>query len=145
MPHADNKLIAEAPMNQDHHPLSYSTRRIRLPSGRSIEVLRFDDTGASSGVGLHVCPSCGSELVQPIEWAQVSDEQVELTLHCPNCNWTCHGFYCQAQVAQLEDLLDEGVSAILLDLRRLTTANMADEIDRFAAALAHDLILPEDF
>jgi hypothetical protein len=142
---ADNNFIAEAPANKDHHPPSHSTRRIALPSGSSIEVVRFDDSVASSGGGLHVCPSCDSELVQPIEWAQLSDEQVELTLHCPNCDWSSRGAYCEAQVAQLEDRLDEGVAAILRDLRRLTTANMTDEIERFAAALSHDLILPEDF
>jgi hypothetical protein len=70
---------------------------------------------------------------------------VELTLHCPNCCWSRHGTYDEEQVAQLEDHLDDGVTAILRDLRRLTNANMADEIERFAAALALDLILPEDF
>ena len=34
---------------------------------------------------------------------------------------------------------------MLSDLRRLTQANMAEEIERFAAALDADLILPEDF
>jgi hypothetical protein len=144
-PYADNSLIAEAPTNKDHHLPSYSTRRIVLPSGRSIEVVRFDDGVGSPGEGLHVCPCCDSELVQPIEWGGVFDERVELTLHCPNCYWTRHGAFREEQIALLEDRLDDGVAAILSDLRRLTTANMADEIERFAAALAHDLILPEDF
>jgi hypothetical protein len=119
-----------------------------LPSGRSIEVIRFDEAAApGEGVthGLHVCPCCESELVQPIEWGGVSSRHMELTLHCPNCYWTRHGTYDEEQVAQLEDRLDDGVGAILRDLRRLTNANMADEIERFAAALAHDFILPEDF
>jgi hypothetical protein len=34
---------------------------------------------------------------------------------------------------------------MLEDLQRLTRANMADEVDRFIAALDSDLILPEDF
>jgi hypothetical protein len=34
---------------------------------------------------------------------------------------------------------------MLSDLQRLTKANMAEEIDRFLAALQADLILPEDF
>lgn len=144
-PSADNTFIAEAPTNKDHHPLTHSTRRIVLPSGKSIEVVRFDEAFASSSEGLHVCPCCDSELVQPIEWGEVSDEHVELTLHCPNCHSTCHGAYRQTHVAQLEDRLDDGLSALLRDLRQLTTANMADEIERFAAGLAHDLILPEDF
>jgi hypothetical protein len=147
---ADNSTIREGPTkNQDQHPRSHSTRRIVLPSGRSIEVVRFDDAIAPPSVGfgdgLHVCPCCDSELVQPVEWGDVSDHHVELTLRCPNCYWTRHGTYDEEQVAQLEDRLDEGVVAILRDLRRLTNANMADEIDRFAHALALDLILPEDF
>lgn len=105
----------------------------------------FAETSAAPSRGLHVCPSCASELVQPIEWGEICGERLELALHCPNCCWTRHGTYDQQQVARLEDRLDEGVAAILRDLRRLTTANMADEIERFAAALAHDLILPEDF
>jgi hypothetical protein len=51
----------------------------------------------------------------------------------------------QDDVAALEERLDEGVEAILRDLQRLTHANMSDQIDRFAAALEADLILPEDF
>jgi hypothetical protein len=88
---------------------------------------------------------CDCELVQPIEWGVVSGGHLELTLHCPNCYSTRRGTYDEEQVAQLEDRLDDGVIAILRDLRRLTNANMADEIERFAAALAHDLLLPEDF
>ena len=34
---------------------------------------------------------------------------------------------------------------MLADLQRLTQANMAEEIERFVAALDADLILPEDF
>jgi len=34
---------------------------------------------------------------------------------------------------------------LLRDLKRLTAANMTEEIERFAAALAIGLILPEDF
>jgi hypothetical protein len=147
---ADNSFIREGPTkNQDQHPRAHSTRRIVLPSGRSIEVIRFDEAiappGEGFGDGLHLCPGCDSELVQPIEWGELSDRHVELTLHCPNCYWSRHGTYDEEQVAQLEDRLDEGVAAILGDLRRLTNANMADEIDRFAAALALDLLLPEDF
>ncbi len=147
---ADNSLIREGPTkNQNQQPRSHSTRRIVLPSGRSIEVIRFDDAieppGEGLSDGLHLCPCCDSELVQPIEWGEVSDRHVELTLRCPNCYWTTHGSYVEDQVAQLEDRLDDGVAAILRDLRRLTNANMADEVDRFAAALAVDLILPEDF
>lgn len=132
-------------MNQNHNQ-NHSVRKIVLPSGRSIEVVRFDDgTQVSPSTGLHVCPECESDLVQPVDWGEAAEEHWELTLHCPNCDWLSHGIYDQDQVMQLEEQLDEGVSAILRDLRRLATANMADEVERFASALEANLILPEDF
>jgi hypothetical protein len=122
-----------------------SVRRILLPSGRTIEVVRFDEAAAPTPDGLHVCGCCGSELVQPVAWGQLSPDHWELTLHCPNCGHTREGSFDQDDVAQLEEQLDDGIEALLKDLQRLTQANMTDEIDRFAAALAADLILPEDF
>jgi hypothetical protein len=127
-------------------PNQHSVRRILLPSGRSIEVVRFEELdSAPPTTGLHICEACKSDLVQPIEWVPASDDHWQLTLHCPNCDWTGEGLYNVNEVAQLEEQLDEGIDAILRDLQRLTSANMSDEIERFAAALHADLILPEDF
>jgi hypothetical protein len=131
-------------MNEPGYP--HSVRRIVLPSGQSIEVVRFDDEAAQPAVGgLHECPSCDSQLVQPVDWDTTEDERWELTLHCPNCDWSCRGIYGTEQLAQLEEQLDLGMEAIVSDLQRFTSANMADELERFAAALEADLILPEDF
>jgi hypothetical protein len=128
-------------MNRDH-----SVRRIVLPSGKSIEVVRFDGrTEAPAHEGLHLCQDCESELVQPVDWQATTNDRWELTLYCPNCDWSCCGIYSHEQVEGLEEQLDLGVEAIVRDLKRLTSANMADEIERFAAALEADLILPEDF
>lgn len=41
--------------------------------------------------------------------------------------------------------LDRGGQELIEDLQGLTRANMEEEADRFAAALASDSILPEDF
>jgi hypothetical protein len=119
-------------------------RRIVLPSGRAIEVIRFaaDDPQAD---GLHVCPSCASQLVQPIEWHEAPQGFWELVLYCPNCDWIDAGVFDQGQVDALEERLDEGLTEILTDLRRLTQSNMAEEIERFTTALQGDLVLPEDF
>lgn len=130
-------------MNQN--PNHHSVRRIVLPSGRCIEVVRFADANKSTERGLHVCPECRSDLVQPTVWAETSDESWELTLSCPNCWWSTAGVYDMDQVHELEEHLDQGLAEILSDLGRLTHANMTDQIDRFIAALDADLILPEDF
>jgi hypothetical protein len=128
-------------MSRDH-----SVRRIVLPSGKSIEVVRFDDRHEPPARGgLHVCQDCESELVQPLEWRATTDDSWELMLYCPNCDWSCRGIYSHAQIEGLEEHLDLGVEAIVRDLQRLTSANMADEIERFTTALEADLILPEDF
>jgi hypothetical protein len=129
-------------MNQQ--PEQPSVRRIVLPSGRSIEVVRWGDTGQTQR-GLHVCPDCSSGLVQPIDWCEAPDDGWNLLLNCPNCDWYTEGLYNADQVRELEDRLDEGLADMLRDLQRLTQANMADQIDRFVNALNADQILPEDF
>ncbi len=130
-------------MNQN--PEHHSVRRIVLPSGRCIEVVRFHETQQPAPSGLHVCSECDSQLVQPVEWLETPDDRWMLTLECPNCRWSEDGVYDRDQVDRLEEMLDNGLADMLGDLQRLTQANMADEIDRFAGALHADLILPEDF
>ena len=126
--------------NPDYH----SIRRIVLPSGRSIEVVRFS-LDEQSTRGLHSCPECESPLVQPVDWTEAPQGFWELTLYCPNCDWLDEGVFDQDQVDSLEEKLDEGLTEMLSDLRRLTQSNMTEEIERFATALHADLILPEDF
>ncbi|HUO72329.1 MAG TPA: hypothetical protein VMU39_16290 [Solirubrobacteraceae bacterium] len=129
----------------NHNPEHHSVRRIVLPSGRSIEVVRFHDGAEPAPRGLHVCPQCHSELVQPVNWSEASDNRWELTLECPNCWWCGEGQYDRKEVDRLEEKLDDGLAEMLGDLQRLTQANMAEDIDRFAGALHKDYILPEDF
>jgi hypothetical protein len=125
----------------NNHTAKHSIRRILLPSGRTIEVVRFLD----DATGLHICPECASHLVQPTEWREVPRGFWELTLQCPNCEWVDEGVFDQDQVDALEERLDDGLTAMLGDLRRLTQSNMAEEIERFTVALQGDLVLPEDF
>ena len=126
------------------HSHRHSVRKIVLPSGRSIEVVRFDEPSETTR-GLQACPSCDSDLVQPVGWADAPDDRWELTLECPNCGWWTHGIYDREEVDRLEEKLDDGLVQMLDDLQRLTQANMAEEVDRFVSALRADVILPEDF
>ena len=128
-----------------HDPKNHSVRKIVLPSGKSIEVVRFHDGEDAAPQGLHACPQCDSQLVQPVDWSDAGEEQWELELSCPNCDWREEGTYCQSAIEDLEDHLEDGLSDLLDDLHRLAQANMADEIQRFVRALEADLILPEDF
>ena len=129
-------------MSQSHH--NHTVRRIVLPSGRSIEVIRFHRVEQDLRE-LFVCPACQSDLVQAVSWSECEEDRWELMLECPNCWWAESGVFEREQVERLENRLDEGLADLIADLKRLSQANMAADVDRFVAALRADLILPEDF
>ena len=137
---------------------SHHVRRVVLPSGRAIEVVYFDpqpvETEAATAAGLsvapsteelHVCPACEAGLVYPLEWEEVTTTHWEVSLRCPNCEHYFSGTYEQDVVDRFDDELDRGTAALLRDLRRLTRANMEEEVDRFCDALDSDAIWPMDF
>jgi hypothetical protein len=125
-------------------------RRVVLPSGKTIEVVYFDDQGVAAPTtdpaeDLHVCGSCECELVYPVDWDEAGDTHWEVTLRCPNCEWSGTGVFEQDVVERFDEELDRGTEAVVRDLKRLMQANMEDEIERFVSALQADHIVPEDF
>ena len=66
-------------------------------------------------------------------------------LRCPECEARREGVFEQAVVEHLDDELDRGAGALLSDLKRITHANMTDEVEFFVRALEADLIEPPDF
>jgi hypothetical protein len=136
-------------MSNPHHNGQY-VRKVVLPSGRSIEVVYYESLPAPAPVqapldDLHICPECDRTLVFPVEWEEVSPTHWEVLLRCPNCEWVEVGVYDQRTVDRFDEELDHGTEALMRDLKRLTKANMEEEIERFTVALGSDLILPEDF
>lgn len=128
-------------------PENSSVRRVVLPSGKEIEVVRFDApaTTPSASWALHVCPECEGDHMQPVDWQEVGRDHWDLELHCPNCGWEGGGVFAQDAVECFEDQLHRATRALVVDLRRLQRARMEDDVERFSAALAGDHILPEDF
>ena len=129
---------------------SHYVKRVVLPSGKTIDVLYFSDAReaeapASPSQGLHHCPDCSSDLVYPLEWEESGPQHWHVALRCPNCEWFTEGRYHQDVVDEFDERLEQGTDALVGDLKSLMKANMAEEVDRFAAALAADAILPEDF
>ena len=128
-------------------------RRVVLPSGKTIEVVYFDETPALDaatgmvevGEDLHVCTECSSGLVFPVDWDEAGATHWEVTLRCPNCEWAGTGVFEQTIVERFDEVLDRGTEALVRDLKRMMHANMEDEIERFVTALDADHILPDDF
>jgi hypothetical protein len=94
---------------------------------------------------LHVCFHCSGELVYPLDWSEEGPRHWRIVLRCPECESRREGVFDQTAVEHLDDELDRGSSALLGDLRRMTHANMSEEIEFFVRALDADLILPSDF
>lgn len=94
---------------------------------------------------LHICTSCGSRHVHPLDWMEESPERWRIVLRCPECEQTREGVFGRAMVEQLDDELDQASAALLGDYTRMVHANMSDEIELFVRALELDLIGPADF
>jgi hypothetical protein len=136
---------------------SQFTKRVTLPSGKTIEVVYFADEGflpepaspappvPEPNQDLHVCVECDSELVYPVQWEEAGPENWSVLLHCPNCDVFREGVFTQENVELFDEELDRGADTLARDYKRLMRANMADEIDRFVGALDAGAILPEDF
>jgi hypothetical protein len=140
---------------EGHENETQFTKRVVLPSGKTIEVVLFGEEGPAGGPvehspaepaqDLHVCLECSSELVYPVDWDEAGPENWNVLLHCPNCDVFREGVFAQDTVDDFDERLDIGTDALTADLRRLTRANMAAEVDLFVAALEADAILAEDF
>jgi hypothetical protein len=133
---------------------AHYVRRVVLPSGRAIEVVYFEPLPLDDAVvptpgddvrALHLCPDCQRDLVYPVQWEEVSATHWEVLLRCPNCEWSDLGVFDQATVDRFDEELDLGTELLVRELNRLQRANMEAEADSFAAALAVDAIVPEDF
>src|SRR4051794_31865712 len=155
------------PNNEGHQ-----MKRIVLPSGKTIEVVYFESHGvpapseapeapstasdalqknlpvhvpAEDARDLHVCVNCESELVYPVQWEEAGADSWHILLRCPDCEWNEAGSFPQAQCGRFDDQLEAGTEALSRDFKRLVTANMAEEIERFIEALDAGGIQPMDF
>jgi hypothetical protein len=94
---------------------------------------------------LHVCFHCAGELAYPLDWSEEGLRHWRIVLRCPECESRREGVFEQTAVELLDDELDRAASALLGDLRRMTHANMSEEVEFFIRALDADLIVPSDF
>ena len=134
------------------HPDRHSVRRVVLPSGKTIEVVYFDEypveadvTAEAPVTPIGTCRGCESALVYPPTGRKPATDHWELTLRCPECESVTTGVFDQPLVEAFEEQLDLGTEQLVADLRRLAQANMEDAVTRFASALEADAILPMDF
>jgi uncharacterized protein with PIN domain len=120
-------------------------RKVTLPSGKTIEVISFEDLVPATQPDLHICPDCACDLVYPVAWEEADDTRWEVSLRCPNCEWALTGIYEEEAIQRFDDTLDRGTESLVADLRQLTRANMEEDVERFVTAITAGHVLPEDF
>ncbi|MGD9736629.1 MAG: hypothetical protein AB7V58_13665 [Solirubrobacterales bacterium] len=95
---------------------------------------------------LHLCPCCGSGMVQPLAWEPAGDRTSwRVWRRCPECDWRADGVHNEAAIDAYDEQLDRGAHELAAELRELQHANMAAMLATFAAALDADLIGADDF
>jgi hypothetical protein len=121
--------------------------RAQPRSPRRIDLLKGEERTADgcSPDRLHVCFHCAGELAYPLDWSEEGPQHWRIVLRCPECESRREGVFAQETVERLDDELDRAAGALLGDLRRMTHANMSEEVEFFVRALAADLIVPSDF
>jgi hypothetical protein len=103
-------------------------------------------TGTKAETGLHVCPECSSNLVQPTRWEQTARRgHWRLWRRCPECEWRCDGIHGEAEIDAFDEALDDGAEALGAGLRELERERMREIAETFSLALAADLITADDF
>jgi hypothetical protein len=75
----------------------------------------------------------------------VGHRRWRLQLRCPDCEAISNGVFDRAIVERLDDELERAANVLVADLRRVTHANMSEEIEFFSRALDADLIDAGDF
>lgn len=95
---------------------------------------------------LHICPECGSKLVQPTRWKQEADRtRWRVWRRCPECEWTTDGIHGEVEIDAFDERLDQGAHQLADELRALEHSNMSEMAASFITALSHDLIGADDF
>ncbi|HEX5983375.1 MAG TPA: hypothetical protein VFY69_04135 [Solirubrobacterales bacterium] len=104
-------------------------------------------TNSATEPSLHVCPACGSRLVQPTCWKQEGGDRTRWRIwrRCPECEWCGEGVHDETAIDAYDEQLDHGAEELAEELRLLQHANMRELADVFIAALRRDLIGADDF
>jgi hypothetical protein len=95
---------------------------------------------------LHICPECGSNLVQPVSWQQEEQRyHWRVWRRCPECEWACEAVHDEVAIDAFDEQLDLGSQELTNELRALEHANMSEMAAAFIHAIDRDLITADDF
>jgi hypothetical protein len=138
----------------------FHIKRIVLPSGKTVEIVYYQTSGAEPVISdvheievgaaldvrqIELCGECGGDRVHPTDWNEVEELRWQLALRCPDCEWRTLETYDAAEVERYDDVLNDATDRLIEELDRVTRENMNEAVDRFRSALESDGIMPFDF
>jgi hypothetical protein len=94
---------------------------------------------------LSLCPSCGSDLVQPLRWQHQDDGEILVELRCPECLTWMQASHSPAEMEDLDRRQTAGREQILAAYERSVAENMEALAAHLHEAFARDLVGPDDF
>ena len=119
------------------------------PRGERADVAYGEQRRPAEGTGapdqLHVCFHCAGELVYPLDWSEEGPRHWRIVLRCPECESRREGVFDQARRRTARRRARPRLERAARRSRRMTHANMSEEIEFFVRALDADLITPSDF
>lgn len=93
----------------------------------------------------NACPSCRSDLVQPLRWEALPSGDLEVRLRCPECE-TCFRVIRSPAAMRELDLGHVAARERLVDAHeRMVSESMEALADALTAAFARDLLTADDF
>lgn len=95
---------------------------------------------------LHICPSCGSHLVQPQRWERTTKPgSWRLWRRCPECEWTGNRIHHEAEIDAYDEELDHGSYVLDDALTEMQLDALTEIAGPFGQALEEGLITADDF
>ena len=92
-----------------------------------------------------LCPSCGSSLLQPLRSRPGGSGDMLVDLRCPECLTWMQGCFSQADMKELDRRQTAGREEIQTAYELQVAESMQALIVCLQAALALDLVGPDDF
>jgi hypothetical protein len=94
---------------------------------------------------LEVCPACGTDFVNPVEWSAIEDHSWWMLLRCAQCEHSREVTVSNAEAERFDEALDSRADPIARAVRKLDLERMAATVETLIVALQRDLIGPADF
>ncbi len=92
-----------------------------------------------------VCCRCSSDLIQPLEWEPVGDDEWRVLIRCPECFLVAGASLDTRQKHLFQNMLDEATHSLEQAAEALDGEVFRDTCRGFAQALHAGLIYPMDF